>query len=528
MERSTLHLYDAGREVEENHKDEGEEMMKFKRDISVILAAILLGGTVSCSEGAKETNQTQSDPQQLESETEPVEEQQASYLDGLPEADFSGSTFGVYTSNNINSWTLPTTLNHADGETGEVVNDALFARDLWLEERYSVKLDFTVDGTTPAGSMSTPLEKNILAGDSSYNLILQDVACVAKPLTMDGCAYPLNLVNGIRLDEEYWMPDLNGELKFGNNTFLAASAISPRFYGSVYLYLFNRELAVNLDMPDLYTLVQEGRWTLDAQYTLSEQALADLNGDGSYGDEDRYGLCWEVLTPEAVVLGCGYHLVKNVDGQLSFMTNEEGLVDVLLTMGENFHKDYAFQDSGKTKLNVSAILNGGQFLFLNTCTFNLAEYRDFTFDYGILPMPKKDEAQDKYISYAQPWVVASPVIPITVTGDDLAMTGTITDAMSAYGYACLRPAVFDNVIQMKGTRDEQSASIVNRLFENVTFELATIYGFGGFYSSFTNAFENNQTANLMSVWAKIQKSADKELTKICEAYDGIVEKLEGQ
>ena len=100
--------------------------------------------------------------------------------------------------------------------------------------------------------------------------------------------------------------------------------------------------------------------------------------------------------------------------------------------------------------------------------------------------------------------------------------------MSAYGYACLRPAVFDNVIQMKGTRDEQSASIVNRLFENVTFELATIYGFGGFYSSFTNAFENNQTANLMSVWAKIQKSADKELTKICEAYDGIAEKLEGQ
>ena len=504
---------------------------KLKRILSLLLAAAVPACFAACSEGGEETDTpgfASPETEQTEAVNEPEEEQPRSYLDDLPEADYAGASFGVYTSNNINSWTLPTTLNHADEETGEVVNDALFARDLWLEDRYAVKLDFTVDGTTPAGSMSTPLEKNILAGDSSYNLILEDVACVAKPLTMDGCAYPLNFVDGIRLDEEYWMPDLNGELKFGDNTFLAASAISPRFYGSVYLYLFNRELVLDLDLPDLYTLVQEGRWTLDEQYRLSELALADLDGDGAYGNGDRYGLCWEVLTPEAVVLGCGYHLVKNVEGQLTFMTGEEGLVDVLMTMGENFHKDYAFEDSGRSKLNISAILNGGQFLFLNTCTFNLAEYRDFTFDYGILPMPKKDEAQSGYISYAQPWVVVSPVIPVTVTGDALSMTGTLTDAMSAYGYACLRPAVFDNVIQMKGTRDEQSAGIVNSLFDNVTFELATIYGFGGFYSSFTNAFENNQTANLMSVWAKTQKSADKELTRICEAYDAVAEKLGGQ
>ena len=511
-------------------------MRTSKRLASALLAALLLLGTAACSDGGVDSGDggaengavsTSGDLTPTSPEEAAAQETDGAYTDSLPEADFSGSTFGVYTSNNINSWTLPTTLNHAEEETGEVVNDALFARDLWLESRYGVKLDFTVDGTTPAGAMSGPLEKNILAGDDTYNLILQDVACVAKPLTMDGCAYPLNLCDGIRLEEDYWMPALNGELKFGENQFLCASAISPRFYGSVYLYLFNRDLTADLGMPDLYELVREGGWTLDRQYELSAEALADLDGDGAYGNGDRYGLCWEVLTPEAVVLGCGYHLVKNVDGQLAFMIEEEGLVDVLMAMGENFHKDYAFQDSGRTKLNVNAILNGGQFLFLNTCTFNLAEFRDFTFDYGILPMPKKDEAQPAHISYAQPWVVVSPVIPVTVTGDELTMTGTLTDAMAAYGYDYLRPAVFDNVIQMKGTRDEQSAGIVNSLFDNVTFELATIYGFGSFYTTFTNAFENNQTASLMSVWAKVRKSADKELARICETYDAVAAKLAG-
>ena len=143
-------------------------------------------------------------------------------------------------------------------------------------------------------------------------------------------------------------------------------------------------------------------------------------------------------------------------------------------------------------------------------------------------MPKKDEAQKDYISYAQPWVVVSPVVPVTVTGDALAMTGTLTDAMAAYGFDYLRPAVFDNVIRLKGTRDEQSAGIVNSLFDHVTFELATIYGFGGFYTSFTGAFENNTVKNLMSVYAKVKKSADKELERTVSVYDEIAAKLKGQ
>ena len=35
---------------------------------------------------------------------------------------------------------LVTTLNYGEEETGEVVNDALVARDRWLEETYKVEL----------------------------------------------------------------------------------------------------------------------------------------------------------------------------------------------------------------------------------------------------------------------------------------------------------------------------------------------------------------------------------------------------
>ena len=508
--------------------------MNWKRITALLLAMLMLLPLVGCGSAAPENppkdteKETPTETAAPSAETSAVPEETAApaalYSANLTPADYGGASFGIFTSNSLNSWTLPTTINHADSETGEVVNDALFARDRWLEETYSVKLNYTVDDVTHTTQVTPMLKNSILAGDTTYQLVLQDVATVSKPLTTDGCAYPLNLVPGIQLNAEYWFPELNEALRFSGDLYLAASAISPRFYGSVYLYLFNRELAVDLNLPNLYDIVESGKWTLDRQYELSEAALSDLDGDGAYGNGDRYGLIWEVLTPEAVVLGCGYHIVSSVEGQMTIQLGNEDLIAILMEMDENFHKDYAFQD-GNTKLDTESIINGGQFLFLNTCTFNLAEYRELEFDYGILPMPKADEAQEYYIGYAQPWVVVSPIIPITTTGDTLAITGTLTDAMAAYGVDYLRPAVFDNVIQMKGTRDEQSTRIIGSMFDHVTFELATIYGFGSLYSTFTSMFNNHGSKKLVSTYNKINAASEAPLEKTVDNYRVITERI---
>ena len=63
------------------------------------------------------------------------------------------------------------------------------------------------------------------------------------------------------------------------NLFFSSSAISPRYYGSVYVLLFNRDLAAQLDLPDLYEQVTDGTWTLDSMMECARAALADTNGD---------------------------------------------------------------------------------------------------------------------------------------------------------------------------------------------------------------------------------------------------------
>lgn len=87
--------------------------------------------------------------------------------------------------------------------------------------------------------------------------------------------------------------------------------------------------------------------------------------------------------------------------------------------------------------------------------------------------------------------MAVPAVPATVTGERLNMTGVMLNAMAAYGYDYLRPAIYENVIQLKGTRDEQSAAIVNQLFDHVTVELAAILRFGSFEDKINAYFTNN-------------------------------------
>ena len=444
----------------------------------------------------------------------------------LTPEDFGGAEFRIYTSNTINGINLPTTLNYGAEETGEVVNDALYARDRWMEETYNVVMQYTVDDTTSAGNMHTLLSKNILAGDDVYDLIIQDLAQVARGLADANCIYPLNYIDTINLDRDYWMPDLNEQLKIGGNLFFSSSAISPRYYGSVYVLLFNRELAANLDLPDLYELVTSGEWTLDRMMECARAALADTSGDGKITDDDTVGMMYEVLTPESLVMGAGYHYVQNVNGTLTVMLDDPDVVSLMQKITAFLQEDCVVRDGHGSTFDAEKAINNGTFLFYNPCTFNLAGLRDLPYDYGILPMPKKDAAQESYIGYSQPWASACPVVPITVVGDRLSMTGTLTDAMAAYGYDCIRPAVFENVIQLKGARDEKSGQIIDMMFENITFELTSILNFGKLNSELQRHFTTGLgKKDIVTVYAAIADATDSAVADIVEQYASFEDKL---
>jgi len=134
-------------------------------------------------------------------------------------------------------------------------------------------------------------------------------------------------------------------------------------------------------------------------------------------------------------------------------------------------------------------------------------------------MPKGSETQDKYISYAQPWATATPFVPVTVQGETRAMTGMLLQAMAAYGLEELKPVVLNDVITLKNTRDEQSARIVEQLFECVTFDLMTILNPGDLYNQINALYTSRLGAqDVTSVFASRKESAYTALESTLNEY----------
>ncbi len=487
-----------------------------KKLFSLLLAALLLASATACS--GKTENQTTADTSNAtetvagdgsSSETT-AETDEEDFVSNLPKADYGGREFRIEAGNSLAGITSSTTINIAEELTGEVVNDALYNRDRYLEQQYNITIKNTLQDVRDA----TVLNKLVLSGDAGLEVSFGDIASYGGYLMLTGTVYPMNMVENVNLDKPYWNQAANEAMTIGTSVYFPTGAISPRFYGSVYIILFNKDIAEDMGIENLYDTVQEGTWTMDKMFNLAKGALVDLNGDGEYGAEDQYGLTYEVLTANALWVGADKNVVKTVDGELQYTIENESVVNLFERILK-YYEDPSVIWGDDAKYDGGTLLNEGRTLFQNPCTFNLTEYREVDFDFGILPMPKENENQANYVSYGQPWVTYCPYVPITITGADREMVGMVIDAMAAYGHQYIRPAVFDNVIQLKSTRDEESAKIVHDIFDNVSFELVSTVSSGNVRNMLDNLFTYKYgTMEFTSSWAKIKDAATKELDSL--------------
>ena len=494
-----------------------------KKLFSLLLAALILSSATACAKtdsGTTEdttstTDTTGSDTTASDTETT-TDTDEEDFVANLPSADYNGQEFRLESSNTLAGITSATTINLAEELTGEVVNDALYNRDRYLEQQYNIVMKNTINEARD----SSVLQKLVLAGDTGLEVAFGDIASYGSKLMVSGSIYPMNFVENVHLDREYWNQAANEAMTIGTSVYFPTGAISPRFYGSVYVIMFNKDLAEDMGIENLYDAVHDGTWTIDKMFNLAQGALVDLNGDGKYEAEDQYGVSYEVLTANALWVGAGKNVVKTVDGELQYTVGNEDVVNLFERILK-YYEDPSAIWIDDPKYDGSTLLNEGRTLFQNPCTFNLTEYREVDYDFGILPMPKEDENQAEYISYGQPWVTFCPYIPITVTGADREMVGMVIDAMAAYGHQYIRPAVFDNVIQLKSTRDEESAKIVHDIFDNVSFELVSTVSSGeiGSGSNVRGLFDDLftykfGTMELSSSWAAVKDKAESELKSL--------------
>jgi len=180
--------------------------------------------------------------------------------------------------------------------------------------------------------------------------------------------------------------------------YIAVSDMLLTYVKSCWAIVYDHVYAENYGITGVYDLVKNGEWTLDRLIDFTGTIYEDKNGDGKKDDGDFYGLTYraEGCSFAASLYGLGVRSAQIEDNQLVMTLYSEHTVDVfdklfgMLESQSTLKAPYDGKYTEKLFPHGCAVFAN---LSLGHCYNNLREYEN---PYGIIPLPKCDEQQERY------------------------------------------------------------------------------------------------------------------------------------
>lgn len=486
------------------------------------LASLLLLSTAaiaSCGQSDEPTGKTETTATtDTAAVTETTQENiDPAYQDNLGTYDYQGEDFHflLYGDGDPYNWSEVDVLT--DGENGETINDGIYARNLALEERLNIKV--TGQFSLQANSLLT---KAVQAGDTTYDAAFLRLSEAGVP-TAAGALYDFNDVPHIDQKKAYWDQSIIRDLSIGGHVYMMTGDISTIDNQATWIMMFNKTMIAEHDMTSPYTLVQEGKWTIDVFSSMTKDISADLNGDGNYTMNDMYGLSTTMDTAYGLFYASGLTFISKDENDMPYYNLDmDKATNVLKLSGEIFNEGNRTLLSDRIKNEIDNVITGirnafveDRALFYAEVMFHVANLRQMEADFGIIPQPKYDEAQEHYITFVNP---AGSYLAVPAAVKDLDRTGVVLEAMASASYQYLTPAYYNTALQQKYARDNESSEMLDLLLQNRVYDLAMIYGWGNITQGYADLVQKNNS-DLASMTAKREKQVVKAIDKFISNFE---------
>lgn len=439
-----------------------------KKTIAILLLFLIAFGAVSC--GGKTDTPLVTGTSSAADENDTTAETEWSY--DYADLDYKGKTFTVL--NATTTWGFYTTMV-LDELTGEALDDAVFTRNRGIEERYNLVLTTAeYDIQTNYNNYKTA----VLAGDNIYDVGY--IRCdKMAPFMAEGYVYNLLEIPTIALDMEWWDQTVvkRSLIGDGRKLYFASNDFSlVGFDGTLCVY-FNENIAENLGLERPYQLVHDGKWTTDIFLGMMKSGSA-LNSDDSFAWDEGgtcvYGLVTYQDMLNGFLTGAGESYVTvGADGVPSLVGDNKRFYGVFDKIYKIVSDDTFLILNGSGNSHYEMVFKHGRSFFTVAEIKASSKYRDMDATFGIVPIPKYDEAQEGYYSH-RTHVCLTMSIPVTNPDPD--STGIIMDALAYESYTDVLPVYYDVKVSQKGLRNVESIEMLGIISKGRSFDIGEAYG----------------------------------------------------
>ena len=450
------------------------------------------------------------------------------FKDAIPQdVKFEGKTFTVLARREMLNSHLEHDITADENET-ETVNQAVYERNSKIEQRFGCTINpyFIPGNWIEKDNFINTFKNSIMSDSQAFDLIMSQAAYMAD-LGLN--EYYTNFYDPelkyINFAADYYYGDIIEEMTVNNQLYYLVGDYNLTYLENFYVLYFNKSIAEDLSIDNLYETVRKGEWTIDKMIEYSRMAYEDSDGDGYKSTEDTFGLVTDYgNTSDALFSQFDVQLTtKNEKGLPEFTIDQSKVVSILTKMINFYDEDCAFtynsssSEEGGT-MPIDEIFMDGRSLFYPE-ELNYAQiFRNMETDFGIIPFPKWDEDQAGYYTQAQDGYSVS-VIPKDVP--DKAFTGAMIEALNAEtsNDGGVTSAYYDIALKDKYSRDDESGEMIDlaRKGAKINFGYFHLVALGSAAQLFRTLLPKKMTS-FVSYWTENINGYNRSLKKILKTY----------
>ena len=445
--------------------------MKKARIFALLLAGLMLLSFTACGQNSPEAPASDTNDMTNVTDDDTATHTAEHLFDDLPVADYGGYEFRVLQyQESIGTATVLTEM------TGNPIEDVIYERMLVVANHLNVKFENHLEGHLESADL---LQKCIMAGMDEFDVAWLHSSNTVNQFLSQGYLMDLSQVEGFDFQKPWWDNSANQNLALDDHLYMAFGDVNIYLYDFHVVLLFNKLLTDEHHL-DLYTMVDDGSWTIEKFIETTTLALPSPDGNSNNA---RLGYTGHTINMCGFIHGADVDLFNYDEDGIPFLESVNESYLNVITAYSNLFQDKTICNTDDAYLMDTFAAQKA--VFVGNAIGRMSVLREAELDYGLLPFPKRDTAQKEYISYMTNQIQPT-VIPKTIS--DIERAAVILENLSAESYRIVRPEYFHVLLESKYVRDLKSMKNMQMIFECETrFEIEDIYSWGDLGTTVKNA-----------------------------------------
>ena len=496
-------------------------MKTYLRIIALLMALLTVAGmVVACAETSGETTTEADVAATVAPDVDSIVDEETDYaLDKLKETYNFNETITFFI------WSDYTMREYYADESGDVIDDAIFNRNISVEDRLGVEFEYIEEkGASSNYSEWIVKAENDWAADGTYD-IYSGYSRSAPLMTLKGMtANLLEYDESFYADMPWWPAALTEECTINDKLYFCSGDISTNLLWMMIGTFYNKELYEQYfaGQKSPMDMVEDNEWTMDVFFSMAKDIYED-DGNTSRDMGDFYGHIIYDINIDAFQTSAGVTSIERDEEaglRVSEAWNSQRCADACALVGEYIKADGVFV---KDDTKIRNIFYEERALFITDRLFIVAgkdtsETGKIEFSYGLVPQPKFDTQQESYLTN-----VGHPFTMYAVNSQSKKIEAAVTtlEALGSANHRTVTPAVFEVAMKVRYTDDVQTSGMYDLLREGISFDIGRLYAAtfqNGTANLFRTTAKSGNPAGLLSNIKKNEKVIKKGITTIMEFY----------